>query len=746
MVLRNTNETTPDIRRVTELQAADATNISALGQAVIALQTTINGILSVQANSPAAPVAALLWDSDLSHSNFTWYEISGTPSGDKNEECAFFYSHTKPSTAQNFTVITTNDQIPLPDHDYETGCAIDFFDHGGGETLPTGLAFSTTYFVYALDANTVQLATDVALAQAGTPDVSITAATGSGTHTVQQVLIATTSYTSAKNNELKTIAHSTFNPYFSKWDAPHGQGDMTTTTTIDTPLPSNMVDATVNLARISLIAARANQYIEIPNADLFGAGLWDNTSGQRCFLTGSIGFSASLVGTTGSTERRFRVYYQSDRGYSLLSDEVTILNGLADGLMDDLNYIQMSWLQQAGQLQVEIYEHYDPSGVNEYRLVATVSSATSFIYEGDYLSVVSGYPTPTETTRTATFFTETEDMSDLAINGIAPQWDTVNFPTLVPNNYNKANTTNRQWLRLWQTVAANIYINGNVIGDGSDTIAIPDGIINTAAFASGGYGTGATSLYTNLAVQLYDQDDVYIGLFDIIDTISNTSLQLSHGIPAYVNYKLRIIGGGFHGIIIDKIHLGFQQNTSWAPNANDVRVLQPVASPTSSTQGGVGNGGSGGGVNTCIAAATPVKQLSGEWVPIAENKIGVLWSSDGVTPNQLCKLRPGFEAVRCVRTENNIEILATDTEAFITPTGKHYLRNLRVGDEVWTDLDNRRVISKLAEISELLPQQIVITPSLSGNHLFIAGEYKGKRDILGGFVLSNEKPLENPVS
>lgn len=743
MVLRNTNETTPDIRRVQELQSADASNIATLQQSVISLQTTINGILSVQANTPPYPVATLLWNSDLSHSNFTWFEVAGTPSGDKNAECAFFYSHTKPSTAQDFTMITTNNQIPLPDHDYQTGCAIDFFDHGGGEALPTGLAFGTTYFVYALSPTIVQLATTVALAQAGTPDVAITSGTGSGTHTIQQVLISTTSYVSATNNELKTIAHTTFNPQFSKWDSTNGQGDMTTTTSIDTPLPSNMVDATVNLARVSLVAARLNPYIEIPTTDLFAAGIWDNTSGQRRFLTGNIGFSASLVGATGGTERRFRAFYQSDRGFSLLSPEIIILNGLADGLMTDLNYIQMSWLQQAGQLQVEIYEHYDPSGVNEYRLVATVSSATSFIYEGDYLSVVGGYPTGTATERTATFYTQTADMSDLAINNVTPTWDTVNFPILVPDNYNKATTTNRQWLRLWQTVAANIFISEGVTTDGSTTITIPDGAINTTAFASGGYGSGGSSLYVDLVVQIYDEDGVILQTTSITSATSNTVLVIGKTVTAGQNRMLRIVGGGFHGIIIDKIHLGFQQNTSWAPNANDVRTLQPLASPVSSTQGGVGNGGTGGGVNTCIAASTPVKQFSGEWLPIIKNQVGVLWSSDGVSPNQLCKLREGFDVVRRVRTESNIEILATDTESFITPKGKQYLRNLRVGDEVWTDLDDRRVISKLAEISEQLERQLVITPSLSGNHWFIAGEYKGRKKILGGFVLSNEKPI-NP--
>lgn len=756
-MLKRTEKLTPDVRRVQELQSADASNIVTLQATVTQLQATVNGILSVQANVPSSPVANLLWNGDLSHSNYTWFEVSGTPSGDKNDECAFFYSHTAPSTAQNFTAITTANQIPLPGHDFQTGCAIDFFDHGGGETLPTGLAFNTTYFVYALSPTIIQLATTVALAEAGTPDVLITTATGSGTHTIEQILIATTSYVSATNNELKTIAHSTFNPNFSKWDSPNGQGDMTTTTSIDTPLPSNMIDATVNLARVSLVAARLNLYIEIPVADVFTAGIWDNTAGQRKFITGDIGFSASLVGATGTTERRFRAYYQSDRGFTLLSNEVTILNGVPDGSMDDLNYIQMSWLQQAGQLQVSIYEHYDPAGVNQYRLVATVSSATSFIYEGNYLSVVAGYPAATDTARTATFSTQVADMSDLAINAVVPQWDTVNFPILVPNNYNKANTTNRQWLRLWHSIAANIFIPSAVTTNGTTSITIPSGIINTAAFASGGYGSGTSSLYANLLVDIYDEDDVLLanGL-TLVSATSDTAIVVSHSIVAGVNRKLRIVGGGFHGILIDKVHLGFQQNTSYAPNANDVRTLQPLSSPTNSDQGGVGIGGSGGGIVTCIAQGQLVKRGDGQWIPVERQ--GIWWASGQPKPNMLLKLKQGFEQVRRVRSRLGVEVICTDTESFMIDNTDYRgtaLHSLRVGDTIFVEIDDRIVKDSIESISAYLGQATVYTPTLSDSHLFIAGKLELKwwqnvwnrvflgREVKGGFVLHNQKSLPN---
>lgn len=590
MTYDKSNSLTPDARRIELLLNAQASILNGSGGAlsrIAALEQSVLGLINVQINAPPYPVGNLLYNGELGHSVNSWFDAAYVASN-KTYECAFWYSHNKPAAAQTFVNADVNagaDTITLPAHEFTTGCTVDFLTTGN---LPSLLFLNTTYFVIYIDANTIQVASTIGNAQTGTA-IDLTA-DATGTQTIQQKLISTDARTSATNNELKNTSHSTYNPRYSRWDSINGQADLTGTTSIDALMPTNVVDSTTSLARISFIAAKLNSYIEIPSAALMAAGIWDNTSGQRCFLTGDIGFTAGVVGSTGTTQRRFRALLSSDRGYQLLSPEITLYNTLADGLLDSLNYIGMSWERQSGQLQVEIYEHYDPGGPGDsYRLVTTVSSATSFIYEGGYLVTVPGYPTPTGTSRTATFTTQTGDMSPLAINGTP--WNTVNFPCNVPNDYNKGNTTNRQWVRIWMTVAANLFIT-DVTTDGTTTITIPDGAVDSAS-----YGTGGTSLYAGLAVDVYDENDLGIISTTITSVTSDTQIVLADAIATGTNRQIRIIAGGFHGILLDKIHLGFQENTSYVPNANDNRVLQPVAAPASSTQGGVGGGGTGGGIH-----------------------------------------------------------------------------------------------------------------------------------------------------
>jgi len=729
------------------------------------LNQNVGSLLTTRSTTPASPVANLLFNGDIGHSWHTWLDATDpSPQADKNREAAYWFSHNKPNDPQTFTSVDVDvgaNTVTIVDHGFTNGTPIDLLEETVG-TLPAPLAISTTYFLIVIDADTLQFAATIGDAEAS-PVVPInitTTGTALKTFTIQQILIET--YTTATvgsttNNTLKTIAHTTFDPRYSKWDSANGQADLTGTTSIDALMPVNFVDATTSLARVSFIAAKLNSYIEIPEESLMGVGIWDNTSGQRIFLSGDVGFTATLVGATGTTERRFRALLTSDRGYQILSPEVTIANALADGLLDSTDYIAMSWGQQSGQLQVDLYEHYDPGGPDdEYRLINSVSAATGYIYQGGYLRTVSGYPTATGTVRTATFFTQTGGLEGMAINAVSSSWDTINFPIAVPNNYNKANTTNRQWVRIWMTVAANLFVTG-VTTDGSATITIPDGAVDSAAFASGGYGTGSTSLYAGLVCEVYDSDDVLLDTTTISSVTSDTVLVLADTIAAGSDRKIRIVAGGFHGILLDKIHLGYQQNTSYAPNANDIRTLQPLAAPTSSDQGGVGGGGSGGGIDNCVAKGTPVKLQSGERVAIEKRKPGEKWADGSLSGNILTKLRQGREFVRLVRAANGIEALCTDGESFMIGDGDYdsrFLYQLREGDKVVTEIDGIFEMSELVEISANLYREYVYTPSLSNSHLFIAGKLRltwlaqlwnwifRRKPKSGGFLFHNNKPFD----
>lgn len=727
---------------VRKLQFENTTLLSGLSAATSQLNQqnkSVQSLLVTQASTPGVPVANLLWNGELAHSSWSWHEITLPPTiPDTDQEAAFWFSNNAPATSQTFTTITTANQIPLPNHNFTTGCVADVTTTG---TLPTGLAIVTTYYVYVLNANVVQLATTVALAEAGTPDVTIGAGTGSGTHTLQPLLVNTDSYTSLFNNELKDFDHTHYDPRYSRWNLPAGEAEMTGTTTVDTALPSNMISSQTPLARVSLIAAKKNAYIEITDACLMFAGIWDNTSGQRKFLTGGVGFAATLAGTAGTVVRKYRILITSDKGFSILSDEITISNGPSDAQFSSSRNVLLSWGTQAGQLQVDVYCYLPNGGTGsgspEYRLLTQISSATSYIDEGAYLPrTVSSYPSSTQTLRTAAFFTSTGDIAGMAINGVALNWDTINFPIGVPNNYNMANTTDRQWLRLGLTVAPNIWITSGVTTNGTTTLTIPDGAVDSSAVNLGGYGTGSGSLYAGLTVQIYDSTDVLLTTTTITSVTSNTVLVLAASVATGTDRKLRIVGGGFHGVFIDKINLGYQTNTAYTPNSYDIRTLNPLSAPHSSDQGTTGGGGSGGGINTCICEGTLILMADGTEKAVETCVPGDMLASGGFRPNVLVKMREGKSKVRSVHTANGCRIICTDTEAFmVNPldgTGAP-LHRLRVGDTIYTYIDRRIEETTISDISGYLPdKRKVYTPSLDGNHIFIAN----------GLLAHNMKPLD----
>lgn len=759
MVFQTPERTEADVR---ELRATLANlNYTVLGsngqggltQSFDVLNQSVTSLLTTRAETPPAPVGNLLFNGEVGHS-WNSFEDAAYVTTDKAKEAAYFWSHNIPVGPRTFVdadVSVGSDRITIVAHGLTVGAPVDLITTG---TLPAGLALLTTYFVIVINDDTIALASTIANAYSTTP-VDITAAAGGGTHTVQQQLIFTHSATSSVNNTLKTngygaiTAHSTYDPKYSRWNGTNGWAELTGTQSIDALLPSNFIDATTPLARVSLRAARKNQYIEIPNACVMGAGIWDNTSGQRDFLTGSLGFAAQVNGSPASTvERRYKIHVTTDRGFTLLSPEITIANAPADGFFTSTANVSMSWSPTSGQLQVDIYE-YIPS-LAEYRLLEQVSNAFSYIHLGAYLRTVSGYPAATGTVRQAIFKTEVGDMSDLSIDGTI--WDTVNFPIAVPNNYNKANTTDREWLRLWLTVAPNLYVTGCTT-DGSTTLTAPAVVFASeydALFDSGTF-----------VAQIYDVNDTLLATTTVTSRTDDTHVVLGTTIATGSNRKIRIVGGGFHGVVIDKIHLGYQQNTDYVPNALDIRTLQPVAAPSSSSQG-AGTGGSGGGINNCVARGTKIKRYDKRWTEIQTEQPGALWASGEFRPNILTKLKIGFENVRRVRAANGVELVCTDTERFFvsaTDINGTPLYRLRVGGYIQTEIDGAIEESRIVEISDYLGQTQVYTPTLSNSHLFIAGEIPEasfwqrffdkilrRKERKGGFVLHNRKALDdNPT-
>jgi hypothetical protein len=588
---------------------------------------------------------------------------------------------------------------------------------------------------------------------AGGPDDKDSEAANWFSHPISATSLDSTDARSAPyasvNNALKSEQNSGYHVERTHWNRANGWAELNGTWTLDTIIPVNYFEPSTPLAWCGLRIAKRNQYIEITDTCLMFAGLWDNTSGQRKFIVGSLGFSATLNAVAASTvERRYKIAFISDRGFTLVSPEITIANAPADGYFSSTANITLSWKQQAGQLQVDIYE-YIPS-LSEYRLIKQVSAATSYIHDGTYLDVVGSYPSGTSSEGTSIYYTKTGELAGIATDGVSATWDTLNFEILVASDYDKSNTTDRQWLRIGVTEACNLFITG-VTSAGTTTLTMPEAIFVDE------YPSTAGAQWVGLTVEVYDEDDVLLQTSTISSVTDDSHIVLAHSIATGTNRKIRVVAGGNHGILVDKIHLGFHKNVAYAPNANDVRTLQPVSAPTSSSQGGVGGGGVGGGIYNCVVGSTPIKQGNGDWKIIKTAKEGDHWASAEFHPNLLLKLRRGFDYVREVIAENGCYVRCTDSERFVVDrndTNGTPLSRLRIGDSVLTEIDGKIESSKIIYISERLDKEFVYTPTLSNNRLFVGGEvfptlwqritklFKRKQKK-GGFVLHNLKYLDD---
>lgn len=717
-----------DVRKLQLQMQESYSGIARLGAAFNGISSAVNALQNANIQTPTSPVSNLLWNGELGHSVNSWHD-SAYVTTDKAKECAWFFSNYLPFSGFNFTTIATNNEIPWPIATVplpEDGTAIRLTNTGGA--LPSGggspIAAATTYYTVVATANTIRLASTEALALAATPDKTFNAGTGTGTHRICQQLDSTDARTSSNNKALKATSHSTYSPLFAKWDSSRGEAQICGTRTLETPLPANLVDATLANLYISFILAKRNAYISIPSDLLLGVGIWDATGGQGDWLRGSIGFDAEAsveVGTT-TLERRYRIYVETDRGYSMISDEIVVLDAPDDGEYDANNFVTLSWRPVQGYLNVEIYAYTPSTGV--YRLLEEISSgASTFIDNGAFLDVVGGYPTATQSERKAVFFSREGEMrSEVGVDG--SPWRTYFAPVPIPDNYDKSLTTDRQWLRIFQSDACDLVVPG-ITTDGSNTIV---------STLTGVFESAYDAEFDGLGIFVYDEDGVELVDTNISNRVDDETLVLDTSVAAGTDRIIKIVGGGFHGLLIDKIHAGYQRNVSFAHNPLDVRTLQPVAAPTGSSQGGPGDGDDPGGGVVCVADDTPIELAAKDgYASIEAGFISAGYNVEGemLQPNIVRGVIRGKARVRLVRTKNGFEKEVTSTHRFRMSKWDERgssLAILAVGEYVYTNINGRDELSPIVYIGPLSKEEKwVINPLLAGpGHYYRAGRWKPK--------------------
>lgn len=689
-------------------------------------EANLYDLQQVTTNAPAAPAANTLWNGELGHSVNSWFDSSYV-STDKAKECAHFFTHGKPFSPKTFTTIAVADTIPLTAHGLQTAQEVRLSTSG---SLPTGLFTASTYFVIVVDANNIKVAINKPNAEAGTA-VAVTAGTGSGTHKIYAYLDSTDSRTNNNNFTLKMgqlggSPHTYYDLRYPDWDLTRGVGRWSIARSVDQPLPSNFVEPG-NTLYLAFIAAKRNRYIDIPTTCRLGTGLWDATDGQNDFLAGSLSLSAEVVGTPAVTkERRYRIYIETDRGYSILSNEVTLAGAPDDAYFSSSVNVALSWRSTPGIRNIQIWRYTPASGT--YHLLEELSGSTTFIDLNTTLRTGAGYPTATDTdSRRAVTYTLTGELSNINIDYQDPLWSTIRAVIPVPDNYNKGATTGRQWLRTWLTEDCD-WLVGEITSDGSDTITAPATDADHPVAWEDGYGLTTSSKFVGLTAKIYNSSGTLIQTTTVVSRVSATQLKLAAAVPAASNQTIRLVGGGFHPIVFDKMHLTFQSNVSWAANPLDVRTLQPVAAPSSSSQGGVGGGG-GGGIHNCLRGDVPIEGANG-YILAEQLQQGDFLEGENDRPNLTIRVRTAMKFVRpveVVTSEGVWTLYCTDDERFRRSrwddrgTPLHQLYN---GCHVIVNQDGRALVGEIT-LKERLPEPVkVYHPMLSGGHYFRAGTFR----------------------
>jgi hypothetical protein len=531
----------------------------------------------------------------------------------------------------------------------------------------------------------------------------------------QQLYENTTRSGGSPNNSIKYQAHSAYSALTHDWHREKGYVRLTGTKSLDQPFPQNLATAS-RTEHIVFIAARRHRYIHLPSTCRFFAGVWDNTSGQRNWLTANNAFtvSGSVVGSpAGTVERRYRVYATTDRGFTFLSNELVIASAPSDAsYISNSVYVALSWTPVSAALSYEVYRYTPSTGVYVKLRPVVTSGAVTLNDQNQALETVGGYPAATDTFEKAYTATRDGALRNLAVDGVSSSWDTIELAVKVPASYQQGATTDKQWARLGLTEAADLYITGCAT-DGAGNLTAPEAVFESA------YS------YNGLTVHVYDSAGTLLQTTTVSSRTSDTVITTSHAIAAGTNRIAHIVGAGFHGVMVDLIHSSYQSGATYSPFPEDLnRVLQ----------GGTGTGGEvldpGGGGVRCVWEMEEVCAVAGNGRTQKKAKdlnIGEPLSSGNIMPNYIRKIDEGWEELVIVTTENGWIKRCSKSHKFQTSIWDAEgtsLKYLKAGDYVLTETDGREEGARIKSIVYTGEKARVIKFSLSPGKYYSAGIYR----------------------
>lgn len=554
-----------------------------------------------------------------------------------------------------------------------------------------------------------------------------------------QVLSFVNALTSSANKTLKAYGdfggvHSTYDPAYCDWDRNTGQARLHGLKSLDAPFPTNrVVVPNRSVIYVGALIALRNEQIRVPSDCRIYAGIWDNTvSAPRPDWVAGAAFAitGSVRGTPATTtERRYKVFASTDRGYTYLSSELTIAAAPSDAGFATAD-VFLTWKSIPGILEYHIYRH-DITAAKYRKLVEIASGANNYVDNGAILpgqNDVGGYPAATSTTPLAYVATLENELSGLPIDELE-SWATLFLNIPIPSDYDVGTTTAEQVLRLGLTKALDREVLDAVVNNGSTNLDSA-----TAIF---------TALDTGRTVVITKGANTHTTTITFVD-VDSVTLAVAWPHANAVGATLYIIGGGDHGILLDAIHVSYVSGAAFAPNGDDLNRLtnggqNPIAAPNHSSQGGSGGDGGSepgdGGIGRfegCIAVDCPVNVWVGNslesiaWKAITFGE--ALFSGD-LRPNHVLRKPPARTlSLQLVRVRAtwlyDIEIPCSPGHPLITSMFDRKGRAVetqKAGDPVMISIDGKVARKRIREIVDTGEAADVGTFTLAPGHVYAAG-------------------------
>jgi len=299
----------------------------------------------------------------------------------------------------------------------------------------------------------------------GTPDYSTMAYTtagttpstaGDGNHSCYNWLCGTTASTDLSAGlALVDSGHSTFgglNADSPIWDRTNGTfllGSSSTNYDVFAPLKTDFVFPGKRFY-VYFEASVAGSSTNIGSGNQFYCGFWDNTAGQRKWISGSsFTPTASVYGVAGARTLKYKVHAKTDSGVEMLSTEVTVAT--APSTLTTGNHVRLSFTGAPGFIEYNVYRL---DGSNYYRVAQIRNSIDLQFYDmvesGSTVVPVPGYPSVTATAPRA--YAQTVDFEPAALGSFQAHTMTIQVPT----TYDRSVTGNlQQYLRFGLTGLVN---------------------------------------------------------------------------------------------------------------------------------------------------------------------------------------------------------------------------------------------------------------------------------------------------